>query len=112
MKLLIVFLSLGAAWGFVAPQIKTTSTKSLTQVDMAWTTYGDRTSRDGSYTLGSSFLQGNMVNDPYSFERRHDRNTKDDVRVDPWGYWRGQDVSSYYGRSSYGKRLVSWTCST
>ena len=98
--LALVFLSLGTAWGFVASPL-TSKVTTKTQLDM-YTTYGDRSSWDGAYTLGSSFLQGNMVNDPYAFERRYDRNNKDDVRIDPWGYWRD---GSYYGRSSLGRRL-------
>ena len=102
--LALVLMSLGSAWGFVTPSTKTpvVTQSTTTSLDMAWTTYGDRTSRDGSYSLGSSFLQGNMFNDPYAFERRYDRNSKDDVKIDPWGYW---GEGAYYGVSSFGKRL-------
>jgi hypothetical protein len=89
-----------ASEAFVSPATKTTAApKSTTQVNYGYISYGDRTSWDGSYTLGSSFLQNNMFNDPYAFERRHDRNNKDDIKR--WGYY---DDLTYHGVSSLGKR--------
>ena len=91
----LVLLCLGSAWSFVVPQTKTSSTSTKLDVYSGRSYYSD-----DAYSTGSSFLQGNMVNDPYAFERRYDRN-KDDVRIDPWG-WRD---NVYYGRGSYERRM-------
>lgn len=97
----------GTASAFAPPHVKVTAKtvtkESPTQVNWGYTTYGDRTSWDGSYTLGSSFLQGNMFNDPYAFERRYDRNNKDDIKR--WGYY---DDITYHGASSYMKRQTPY----
>ena len=110
---LLTLLSLGSAWGFsLSPLTTTTTSSSTTQLGSYYSRRGGYgrgsygSSWDDDYA-GSSFLQGNMVNDPYAFERGYDRN-KDDIKISPYSMYDDDYYGlydNYYGRSSYGRRI-------
>lgn len=95
LAIVAVSLSLTVAWGFALPSPRT-SRAATTQLEMSYYRGYD------DYSLGSSFLLENQMNDAYSSQRMFDRN-RDDIHYSPYSMSTPRYAyGDYYGGGMYG----------